>query len=153
MINENPGDFKLSEHFTFFELTNSADHPELVELNREAALSNPSTMKSLRALCNIILEPVRKLAGAPLIITSGFRCQALNRVTKGASRWSQHSYGAAADFTVKNGNMGELFENIRVAGREGQLEWHQLRYYPLRNFIHISLPTDTADMQVEMVMG
>lgn len=45
------------------------------------------------------LERVRAFLGAPLIISSGYRCQELNRAVGGAPS-SQHMLGQAADFTA-----------------------------------------------------
>ena len=54
--------------------------------------------ESLRALCSRVLEPVRKRFGV-VMITSGYRCTALNKLMGGAAS-SQHQYGEASDFEV-----------------------------------------------------
>lgn len=51
---------------------------------------------NLKAICTHILEPLRKAYGKPIIVTSGYRCPALNRAVKGAAQ-SQHVIGQAAD--------------------------------------------------------
>lgn len=43
-----------------------------------------------------ILDPMREAWGGPLVVTSGFRCKALNKAVGGVSD-SAHLYGYAAD--------------------------------------------------------
>jgi len=52
----------------------------------------------LKRLCEHVLQPIRDALG-PVHISSGFRCQALNKKIGGAST-SQHIDGLAADITV-----------------------------------------------------
>ena len=56
--------------------------------------------QNLKALANHALEPARALLSTALVITSGFRCGALNRLLGGAED-SQHTKGEAADFIPK----------------------------------------------------
>jgi len=88
-------DFKLTEHFTFFELTHTGK-AELQELNRRKGLCYVS---ALTEVCRTILEPVRANYGKLVIVNSGFRCYELN-ATVGGSASSQHMLGQAADFHV-----------------------------------------------------
>ena len=97
-------DFKLTEHFTFFELTRT-DKPEFKELNRRKGLCYPA---ELTGLCRIILEPVRTHYGKPVIIHSGFRCFELNTAV-GGSKTSQHMLGQAADFHVDGVSIEDVF--------------------------------------------
>ena len=55
---------------------------------------------NLRALCVHTLEPLRKVLGLPIIITSGYRCKELNHLLVNHSAKSQHMNGQAADFYV-----------------------------------------------------
>ena len=57
----------------------------------------------LRTLCEKVLQPVRDHFGVPIIITSGYRCPALNNAVGGAPS-SQHMKGEAADFKIKVDN-------------------------------------------------
>ena len=50
----------------------------------------------LKTLCEVVLEPLRAFAGKPIVISSGYRCPALNQAVGGASQ-SQHLRGEAAD--------------------------------------------------------
>lgn len=85
----------LSRHFSLEELTrsdwairNGVDNtaPEWVRIN-------------LLLLCERILEPIRDMFGAPVLIHSGYRSPIVNRAIGGAER-SEHLQGKAADFEV-----------------------------------------------------
>lgn len=56
----------------------------------------------------VALEILRVLAGCPLIVTSGYRCQKHNAAVGGAKD-SQHLKGAAADIKAKSLTPLELF--------------------------------------------
>ncbi|MFA5162082.1 MAG: D-Ala-D-Ala carboxypeptidase family metallohydrolase [Elusimicrobiales bacterium] len=97
-------DFKLTEHFTFFELTRTGK-PGFRELNRRKAMPY---VAELTGLCRLILEPVRTHYGKPVIAHSGFRCYELNKAI-GGSASSQHTLGQAADFEVKGVSIDDAF--------------------------------------------
>jgi len=90
-------DFKITKHFSFFEMSKTS-YNDFQQENRRLALSY---VNSLKTLCKDILEPLRQHFGKPLIITSGFRCYALNKAI-GSSSTSQHLKGQAADFYIEN---------------------------------------------------
>lgn len=51
---------------------------------------------NLIALVENILDPLREAYGKPIIVTSGYRCEELNRLI-GGSKTSQHRSGQAVD--------------------------------------------------------
>lgn len=57
---------------------------------------NEEQTKNLTNLVEYILDPLREAYGKPIIVTSGFRSEELNRRIKG-SKTSQHRIGQAAD--------------------------------------------------------
>lgn len=89
---------RLSPHFSLNELTLSqtAARRGIDNMPSEAALKN------LRRLCKTVLEPIRTTGGHPVVISSGFRCEALNSAVGGA-RTSAHLTGRAADFVIGGG--------------------------------------------------
>ena len=107
----------LTEHFTLSEFVRSEtaerkhiDNTPLVEV-----------VDNLRALCRNVLEPARLAFGAPIYITSGYRCPALNRAVGGV-QLSQHKYGEAADLQVKGvKNLRKLYKIIQDHGVFDQL--------------------------------
>ncbi len=60
--------------------------------------STADARANLQWLCVDILQPLRDEVG-PIVVTSGYRCLALNRAIGGAER-SQHMTGQAADIVV-----------------------------------------------------
>ena len=83
---------------------------------------NAGQVKTLEALINNLLDPIREQWGAAIYVTSGFRSVALNKAVGGVSN-SHHLGGYAADLTVKSqaGNKA-LFDMIR----RSKLKWTQL---------------------------
>ena len=79
---------RLSEHFTLAECCNWKKYP--------ANQPTVQQMVNMTYGCLMLLEPARKAIGCPIIVTSGFRCEAVNRLVGGV-RSSQHLQGCAAD--------------------------------------------------------
>lgn len=87
---------KLTAHFALAEFERSATAQRLGIDNRVPDMYIPS----LRNLCQQVLEPLRLWAGQPVVISSGYRCQALNTaIYQGTTpnTRSQHLRGEAAD--------------------------------------------------------
>lgn len=83
---------KLTNHFSFEEITNTSN-TELLSLNRRRAMLILDHVYKLA----LFAEQVRAFLDVPMIITSGFRCQELNEVVGGSST-SQHTRAEAIDF-------------------------------------------------------
>ena len=80
------------KHFTLRELTKS----DVATRKRIKNVPNKQEEQNLVALVDNILDPLREVYGNPIIITSGFRCEELNRLV-GGSKTSHHRTGQAAD--------------------------------------------------------
>ena len=80
------------KYFTIGELTKSAT------AKRKGIDNSPSrqVQKNLTALVEKVLDPLREAYGKPIIVTSGYRCEKLNRAVGGAAS-RQHVKGEAAD--------------------------------------------------------
>ena len=87
----------LSPHFELREFTESSTARWYGIVNEPPA----EAVENLRALCVHTLEPLREAMGLPIIITSGYRCRALNDRIGHHSDRSQHISGCAADFVVQ----------------------------------------------------
>lgn len=93
----------LSPHFTVGEFFRSGTAIRLgIDNNPDAhpgeGISTAEVVENLRALCTEVLEPLRRRVGR-VIVTSGYRCQELNKAVGGV--WnSQHLKGEAADIFV-----------------------------------------------------
>ena len=59
-------------------------------------IPNKQEEQNLNALVDKILDPLREAYKKPIIVTSGFRCEELNRLV-GGSKTSQHRTGQAVD--------------------------------------------------------
>lgn len=83
--------FKMSEFFK------SDSHPSLVEKPKEDSV----IWKNLIALGDNLLDPIREKIEMPMVITSGYRCEKLNKAV-GGSKTSNHMTGCAADVICKD---------------------------------------------------
>jgi hypothetical protein len=99
---------KLTEHFDLSEFTVSQ------EAVRSGIDNTPTEaiIGRLVLLCLNVLEPIRDLVDAPLIISSGYRSPELNKLI-GGSESSQHCKGEAADFHCPRLTVEDLFGLIR----------------------------------------
>ncbi len=93
---------------------------------------NPGLVKAL--------ETLRKLAGAPVRIVSGYRCAEHNRAVGGAAG-SRHLTGHAADITITGYTMLEVYvlaEQVSALARGG------VGIYPESGSVHVDLRTAPA---------
>lgn len=85
------------KYFTIAELCKS-------DTADRAGISNKCTKEhvvNLTALVNNVLDPLREAYGKPIVVNSGYRCEALNKKVGGA-KTSDHVRGMAADITGGN---------------------------------------------------
>lgn len=123
----------LSPHFQLREFTESATARRYGIVNKPPA----EAVENLRALCVHTLEPLREAMGLPIIITSGYRCRALNDRIGHHSDRSQHISGCAADFVVQGASRRELLiKAFRTIITNPAVDYDQLIVYP--SFIHVS---------------
>jgi len=121
----------LSPHFTLDELTHT-DHREIDNSPTQAEIDN------LQQLANFLEEVKTVLGGKPVMISSGFRCKALNDAV-GSKDSSQHRIGCAADFRVPGMTPDEVVKAIVASG----LGFDQV----IREFdrwTHISIPNQAS---------
>ncbi|MBE6292814.1 MAG: hypothetical protein E7091_10475 [Bacteroidales bacterium] len=91
------------QHFTIQELSASATAERLAIDNTPPR----AAQRMLTILVEQLLDPIRRRYGAPIIVTSGYRCPALNTAVGGVAN-SHHIVGCAADITtgsVENNTM------------------------------------------------
>lgn len=111
-------DIQLSPHFKLNEFTKS-------RTARENGIDNtppPEAVENLRALCSHTLEPLREALGLPIIITSGYRCKALNERITHHSATSQHMQGEAADFVVQGSKFKVQGSKFKVQGSKFKVQ-------------------------------
>lgn len=107
---------QLSTHFSLAELT--------VTKSGLPNVPNQQQILALEALCDNILEPVRSHFNKPVIVTSGFRSEAVNSATKPkpGARNSQHLRGEAADFHIPGVRNDDIWHYIK----DSTLQFDQL---------------------------
>lgn len=131
---------QLSKYFTLEEFTNS-------ETARARGINNTppaEVVVNIVRLHDNVISKIRKNLGHPVIITSGYRCAALNSAVGGASN-SQHVSGQACDFVVQ----GQSCEAIVNWCRQN-LVFDQLILEQPNNakWVHISYNIDSNRKQV-----
>lgn len=89
-------------------------------------------VENMKNLCVNVLDPIREHFGA-VFISSGFRCEELNKSIGGSSN-SQHRYGEAADFSVSRITITDLYEWIVL---KSNIEYDQI-IHEFGRWIHIS---------------
>jgi zinc D-Ala-D-Ala carboxypeptidase len=122
---------KLSQHFTFAELTRTS-HAHLQQKNQEEAVQYMAALTDLTRM----LEVVRARFG-PVVVTSGFRGPSLNALVKGSAT-SQHCKGEAADIVCPATTVPDLHKWIVT---KSGLAFGQciLEMPPGRAWVHLSL--------------
>ena len=111
---------QITKHFTLDELCASATA-------KARGIQNKPSAQQIIALVYLtcyVLEPLREAMNEPIPISSGFRCEQLNRAVGGVAN-SQHTKGQAADLCIdgdlKKGK--KWFEWIKTHCEFDQLIW------------------------------
>lgn len=98
-----------SEFFTLRELTKSST------ASRNHIDNTPSAeiIQNLQYGVDMVLDPLRRLYGKPIVITSGYRCPELNKRVGGVAN-SWHTQGNAADIHVSSlAEASKIFSNLQ----------------------------------------
>lgn len=129
---------KITKNFTYDELIYSAT------ANRMGIDNTPSKdeKESLIKLAKEILQPIRDKWGGPIVVTSGYRCEAVNRAVGGA-KTSQHRLGQAADIKIGSKAQNKaLFNLLQKMIKIGDIKVGQLIDEYGYSWIHVSLPRE-----------
>lgn len=128
--------------FTINELTKSST-AEQKKINNTPSVEHE---QNLIALIENILDPLREAYGKPIIVTSGYRSNILNKAIGGAKN-SQHQYGFAADIRSvsdskdENKKIFELAKNLPFDQLidEHNYDWIHISYSPKhrRQILHL----------------
>ena len=119
---------KLTKNFTLDEFVIS----QTAIRNGIINTPNSDVIKNIKVLCVNILQPLRNKLKEPIIITSGYRSEKLNRII-GGSKNSQHVIGEAADIIVPRMQACELFAFILTS----DIKFDQL-ILEFNSLVHIS---------------
>lgn len=105
------------------------------DIARKRNINNMPDAQKLDNILNLIvhcLQPIRNKIKKPMIITSGYRCPAVNKWAGGKPN-SQHQNGQAADFQIKGMEPAEIINKIK----EYNIEYDQL-INEYDKWVHIS---------------
>lgn len=108
----------LTEHFTLEELTQSKSYPKIPNKPTDKVRAN------LLNLCKNILEPARVMMDQPIIITSGYRCEQLNKAVGGVPN-SYHLTGQAADIHITSEAFAKRLLDIFALNRHVDLALYE----------------------------
>ena len=108
---------QLSEHLTLEEFQHS---DTAIAKNIDNTLPNNLVGTAAYTAVNLF-EPIRALLGVPIVISSGYRCEALNVAVRGVPT-SQHVKAEALDMLPQGITLLEAFEKIE----NSNLTWDQL---------------------------
>ena len=146
MINDNHSgkinyEEHLSPHFTLGEMLRSGVAITHRIKNEPGVDDSPfgygaeEVKDNLRALCTSVLEPLRRRVGR-VVVVSGYRCEALNRLVSGADN-SQHMKGEAVDIHVTGQKMCRKYGAILST-----TDFDQIIFEPqesaVKRWIHVS---------------
>lgn len=127
-------DIQLTKHFRLNEFTRSATASKYGIDNTPPV----EVISNLQALCVNVLEPLREYFNTPIIISSGYRCPALNSHpnVRGATN-SQHLKGEAADIHLPSKELGRKYAEFILEN----CSFDQMLYETDRNgtsWLHVS---------------
>lgn len=97
----------MSKYFRLSELTYS----ETAYKNKIDNTPNQEEREHLEELMEF-MDGFRAYWGGPLLVSSGFRCEALNTLVGGAKN-SSHRYGWGVDFVPANNKKMECYEKFQ----------------------------------------
>lgn len=122
---------KLTKHFSLEELC-TTNNKELSKENLKEAKAHLTEMECLA----FFAEQVRAFLDTPMYISSGFRCDALNKAVGGAKN-SQHRFFRAIDFIPKNMGIDEAFSRLKISNL---VYWQLIKEYSNgAAWIHVSM--------------
>lgn len=136
-------DIQLSRHFKLSEFTRSAT-ASAKKIDNTPSLE---VVSNLQQLCIHVLEPLREHFNCPITISSGYRCQALNKAVGGVAT-SQHMTGEAADIHIPDEATGKrwfvwLMDNVPFH----QLIWEKSTPTSTHHWIHIAFKQNGHNAQ------
>jgi zinc D-Ala-D-Ala carboxypeptidase len=123
---------QLTKHFSLSELASSPTAQKHGINNTP----NDAIIDNLIIVCEG-LEVIRKEAGLPIVITSGYRSPELNKLV-GGSKNSHHCDGQAVDFSIPGMSIEDTFQLIKRLVKEGKLNVHQV-IQEFSQWIHLSI--------------
>lgn len=123
------------KHFNLSEFFRSSTAAKNGIENEPSIDERAAIVRNINLLVDNVLDPVRDIVQAPILITSGYRSSQVNRLVGGVDD-SQHMSGCAADFHVGGFTPSMMYQVFLYISNT--LEFDQLIYYRRKNIIHVS---------------
>ena len=121
----------ISKHITLQEATESQTALRL-GINNEP---NEVELDAMKYVAENLFEPIREWYDKPIIVSSFYRCLALNKAVNG-SKTSGHVLGNSIDITTRSkAENKKIFEFIKTSGLNFDQVINEYNY----TWIHISL--------------
>jgi hypothetical protein len=111
----------MTQNFSIFEATRSS---KAIQLGIDNSLT-PSLMQQATWFAETVLQPLRDAIGKPFIVSSWYRCPALNKAVGGVYN-SSHLSATAADINIKGLTSQEAFDALLVALKDLRIDFDQL---------------------------
>ncbi len=125
---------KITDNFCLKEF----EYSKIAEENHIDNKIPETIIPKIKDLCIFLLQPIRNKLNKNIVITSGYRCKALNEEAGGRPN-SQHMQGEAADIISKDFGTFELFKFIKDRFEYDQLILeHYNPKIPNSGWVHIS---------------
>lgn len=125
------------KYFSFEEFSRS-------DTARKRGIDNsipPHVRPAIEALVENVLDPLREAWGRPLTITSGYRCEALNKAV-GGSKSSHHMRGMAADISTGDRTLNQKLYQLVV-----RLNLPFTQLIDEKNFAWVHISYDPANLK------
>lgn len=95
----------IPQYFTLDELTKT-------DYRYSRNVPDFRSVENLSVLCQFLLDPLRQQINRPIVVSSGYRSEEVNRIVGGVCN-SLHLFGKAADISCRTIPPKELFSIIK----------------------------------------
>lgn len=102
---------------------------------------NEEVLGNLTKLAEEVLQPIRDAWGAPVVVSSAYRCPKLNKAVGGVTN-SDHKFGCAADIHTLSDKVVDnkkLFDLIVKMAGDDKISCRQIIDEYGYNWIHVSI--------------
>jgi uncharacterized protein YcbK (DUF882 family) len=121
------------KYFKIEELT----HSLTAKARSIANVPTAEAEKNLEILVDCVLDRIREHWGGPIIVSSGYRCEALNEAVGGVKN-SYHRLGMAADIYPQNRDLEALYGLIKSLFFDGVIGLSECYIDRKKRFIHVA---------------
>ena len=121
------------KYFKIEELTHSAT----ATAQGIANVPSAEAVRNLELLTKCVLDRIREHWGRPIVVSSGYRCEALNEAVGGVKN-SYHRLGMAADIYPVRGGLEALYECIKTLFMQGKIGLSECYIDRKKRFIHVA---------------